>query len=118
MGSDLAGHDGTKMPSSIHLYPSTDYAQFSIRAAVGAYSIHSGIDCLGTSTDDIYSIDGIYSTDRYIIQPDISRSLSYGTRVEPLASGDGLLRCRGKVPDVNGTNHCIRPMAVVKKLLL
>ncbi|EHA8588558.1 hypothetical protein COCNU_scaffold005780G000010 [Cocos nucifera] len=43
------------------------YAQFSIRGAVGAYSIHLDIDCLGTSiaciysTSDIYSTDGIYS---------------------------------------------------------
>ncbi|EHA8590072.1 hypothetical protein COCNU_scaffold014671G000010 [Cocos nucifera] len=62
------GHDGTKMPSSFHPYPSADYVQFSIRGAVGAYSIHFGIGCSEIFTasiysiDDIYSIDGIYST--------------------------------------------------------
>ncbi|EHA8589596.1 hypothetical protein COCNU_scaffold011230G000010 [Cocos nucifera] len=56
-------HDGTEMPSSFHPYPSTGYAQFGIRGAVKAYSIHLSIDYLGTSTIGIYSIDGIYSTD-------------------------------------------------------
>ncbi|EHA8590433.1 putative ovule protein [Cocos nucifera] len=52
------GHDGTKMPSSFHPYPSMDYMQFSIRGIVGAYSIHLSIDCSGTSTVGIYSTDG------------------------------------------------------------
>ncbi|EHA8587982.1 hypothetical protein COCNU_scaffold003777G000010 [Cocos nucifera] len=53
------GHDDIETPSSFHPYPSVGYAQFSIQ---GAYSIHLGIDCSGTSTVGIYSTDGIYST--------------------------------------------------------
>ncbi|EHA8588535.1 hypothetical protein COCNU_scaffold005698G000010 [Cocos nucifera] len=48
-------HNGTEMPSSFHPCPSMGYAQFNIRGAVGAYSIHFDIGCLGTSTIDIYS---------------------------------------------------------------
>ncbi|KAG1330994.1 hypothetical protein COCNU_02G009630 [Cocos nucifera] len=65
----IVGHDGTEMPSSFHPYPSMGYVQFSIQGAIGAYSIHLGISCSGTSTvgiystDNMYSIDGIYSTD-------------------------------------------------------
>ena len=37
---NIAGHDGTETSSSFHPCPSMGYAQFSIRGAVGAYSIH------------------------------------------------------------------------------
>ncbi|EHA8586895.1 hypothetical protein COCNU_scaffold001126G000050 [Cocos nucifera] len=62
MGSGLTSYDGTEMPSSFHPCPSVGYVQFSIRGAVGAYSIHLSIGCSGTSTASIYSTDNIYST--------------------------------------------------------
>ncbi|KAG1333922.1 hypothetical protein COCNU_03G000410 [Cocos nucifera] len=58
----VVGHDSTEISSSFHTCPSTGYVQFSIRGAVGAYSVHLGISCSGTSTIGIYSTDGIYST--------------------------------------------------------
>ncbi|KAG1327647.1 hypothetical protein COCNU_01G015810 [Cocos nucifera] len=62
----IFGHDGTKMPSRFHPCLSVGYGQFSIRGAVGAYSVHLSIDCLGIFTIGIYSISGNYSTDNYV----------------------------------------------------
>ncbi|EHA8588601.1 hypothetical protein COCNU_scaffold005938G000010 [Cocos nucifera] len=59
-GFDLAiivGYDDIEMPSSFHPYLSMGYMQFSIRGAIGAYSIHLSIDCSRTFTIGIYSID-------------------------------------------------------------
>ena len=68
---NIAGHGGIEMLSCFYPYPSMGYAQFSIRGAVGAYSIHLGIGYLGTSTVGIYSTDNIYSTDSIYYSTDI-----------------------------------------------
>ncbi|EHA8587581.1 hypothetical protein COCNU_scaffold002650G000010 [Cocos nucifera] len=51
------------MAPKCHPCPSVGYVQFSIRGAIGVYFIHLDIDCSGTFSTDIYSIDGIYSID-------------------------------------------------------
>ena len=69
---NVAGHEGTEMPSSFHLCFSVGYAQFSIRGAIGAYSIHLGINCLEISTAGITlsmtSIPSVASTSS-IVEP-------------------------------------------------
>ncbi|KAG1359653.1 putative Serine/threonine-protein phosphatase PP1 [Cocos nucifera] len=61
----VVDYDGTEMPSSFHSYLSVGYAQFSIRGAVRAYSVHLGIGYSGTFIVGIYSTDGASSSQTF-----------------------------------------------------